>query len=156
MATALEYQVRDARLTDIDRISELIQRSDPAWTNERTHTAAELLRQLVYMPSASVVVAVDGRQIEGVAILSLRPSVTAGGFVGTIDLLAVEPGLASGGPLEALLNELARSARNKGCVVVETVLPAEPAVLAALERKGFHPASSRLSLSLSAVRAGVG
>ena len=76
----MEYQVRDARLTDIERVSELIQRADPAWTEARISVAADLLRQLLYMPSASVMVALEGRQIEGVAILSLRPSVAARGL----------------------------------------------------------------------------
>lgn len=155
MATALEYQVRDARLTDIERVSELIHRSDPSWSDERVKSAADLLRQLLYMPSASVVVALDGRQIEGVAILSLRPSVAFGGLVGTIDMIAVEPGLASGGPVEALLREISRSARNKGCVAIEAVPPAEPSVQSALERLGFAPGPGRLSLALSAARAGV-
>ncbi len=151
----MEYQVRDARLTDIDRVGDLIRRSDSSWTDERASAGADLLRQLLYMPSASVVVALEGRQIEGVAILSLRPSFVAGGLVGTIDLLAVEPGLASGGPVEELLREIIRSARNKGCVAIETVPPVEPSVLAELERQGFGPASNRLSLALSSARVGV-
>jgi N-acetylglutamate synthase-like GNAT family acetyltransferase len=152
----VEYQVRDARLTDIERVSELIQRADPAWTEARISVAADLLRQLLYMPSASVMVALEGRQIEGVAILSLRPSVAARGLVGTIDLLAIEPALAAGGPVEALLKEIIRSARNKGCVAVETVPATEPSVRSAMERLGFAPAADRLSLSLSAARVAVG
>jgi N-acetylglutamate synthase-like GNAT family acetyltransferase len=152
----VEYQVRDARLTDIERVSDLIQRADPTWTAERISTATDLLRQLLYMPSASVMVALEGRQIEGVAILSLRPSVAARGLVGTIDLLAIEPGLAVGGPVEVLLKEIIRSARNKGCVALESVSAAEPMVQAAMERLGFAPAADRLSLSLSAARVRVG
>jgi N-acetylglutamate synthase-like GNAT family acetyltransferase len=152
----LEYQVRDARLTDIERVSELIRRSDPSWSDERIDSAGDLLRQLLYMPSASVVVAIEGRQIDGAAVLSLRPSVTAGGLIGTIDLLAVDPGAAPGAPVAALLREVTRSARNKGCVALETALPAESSILVALEQLGFTPAEGRLSLALSAARAGVG
>ena len=51
------------------------------------------LRQLVYLPQASVVVAELNRTVIGVAILALRPSVRAGGFVGTVDLLVDRPAL---------------------------------------------------------------
>ncbi|HVM29237.1 MAG TPA: GNAT family N-acetyltransferase [Candidatus Limnocylindrales bacterium] len=152
----MEYQVRDARLTDIDRVSELIQRADPSWTDDRISYASDLLRQLIYMPSASVMVALEGRQVEGAAILSLRPSVVARGFVGTIDLIAIEPGHELAGSVEALLKEIIRSARNKGCVAIEMVPPAEPALQAALESLGFAPAPGMISLSLTAARASVG
>jgi N-acetylglutamate synthase-like GNAT family acetyltransferase len=152
----VEYQVRDARLTDIDRVSELIQRADSSWTDDQISSAADLLRQLIYMPSASVMVALEGRQVEGVAILSLRPSVAARGFVGTIDLIAIEPGHELAGSVEALFKEILRSARNKGCVRVEMVPPAEPALLASLESLGFAPAAGLISLPLTAARAGVG
>ena len=152
----MEYQVRDARLTDIDRVSELIQRADPAWTDERISAAADMLRQLMYMPSASVLVALEGRQVDGVAVLALRPSVTVRGLVGAIDLLAVEPGREVVGPTEALLREVVRSARNKGCVLLEVVPPAEPSAVAALERLGFSLEHGRLSLSLAAARSTVG
>jgi N-acetylglutamate synthase-like GNAT family acetyltransferase len=149
----VEYQVRDARLTDIDRIGELIQRADEGWTDDQVSVAADLLRQLLYMPSAAVMVAVDGRQVEGVAVLSLRPSVTARGLVGAIDLLAIEPGHELAGTTEVLLREIIRSARNKGCVVLDAKVPAEPALLAALERRGFTEDGDRISLSLVAVAA---
>jgi N-acetylglutamate synthase-like GNAT family acetyltransferase len=154
--SSLEYQVRDARLTDIERVGDLIQRADPTWTDDRISIAADLLRQLLYMPSASVMVALDGRQVEGVAILSLRPSVASRGLVGTIDMLAIEPGLAVAGPLDALLREIIRSARNKGCVAIEAVPSVEPAVQSALEQRGFAPGADRLSLSLSASRVPAG
>lgn len=154
-ANSVDYQVRDARLTDIDRVSELIQRADPSWTDEHVSRAADLLRQLLYMPSASVMVALDGRQLDGVAILSLRPSVAARGLVGTIDLVAIEPGQELSGSVEALLKETIRSARNKGCVAIETAPPAEPAVLAALEQLGFVPAPGRISLALTSARVAV-
>ncbi len=149
----MEYQVRDARLTDIDRIGELIQRVDAMWNDEQLSVAADLLRQLIYLPSAAVLVAVEGRLVEGVAVLSLRPSIAARGLVGAIDILAVEPGHELGGAIEGLLRETIRSARNKGCVVLESRMPSEPAVLAALERLGFTDDDGRLSLPLVAVAA---
>jgi N-acetylglutamate synthase-like GNAT family acetyltransferase len=149
----LEYQVRDARLTDIDRIGELIRRADHSWTDAQLSVAADLLRQLLYLPSAAVMVAVDGRLIEGVAVLSLRPSVSARGLVGAIDLLAVEPGHELGGAVDVLLRETIRSARNKGCVVLDAKVPVEPALLALMERRGFGEDGDRLSLPLVPVAA---
>lgn len=148
MDQSVEYQVRDGRLTDIDQVSDLIQRSDSSWTADGLSVAADLLRQLLYMPSASVFVALDGRQVVGAAVLSLRPSVTARGLVGTVDLLVVEPGRELGGPAEPLLAEVVRSARNKGCGVVESAPPAEPALLAQMERFGFAEGETRLRLPL--------
>jgi N-acetylglutamate synthase-like GNAT family acetyltransferase len=150
----VEYQVREARLTDIDSIGDLIQRVDEAWNDERRSVAADLLRQLLYLPSATVMVAVDGRHVEGVAILSLRPSVAARGLVGTIDLLAIEPGHELDGATEVLLREIIRSARNKGCVVLDANVPGEPALLATLEQRGFRQETGRLSLSLAAASIG--
>lgn len=149
----MEYQVRDARLTDIDRIGELVQRADDSWNDEQLSIAADLLRQLLYMPSAAVLVAVDGRLIEGVAVLSLRPSISARGLVGAIDLLAIEPGHELGGAIEVLLKETIRSARNKGCVVLDAKVPFEPALLASMERRGFTEDGGRLSLPLVTVAA---
>ena len=84
----MELQVRDARLTDIDRIIGLIERADPQWSPSRLADAADVLRQMIYLPNGSLIVALDGRMVVGVTVLSLRPSVAAGGLVGNIDLLA--------------------------------------------------------------------
>ena len=46
---------------------------------------------VVYLPHASVLVAEARREIVGGALLVLRPSVTAGGYVGAVDLLVVAP-----------------------------------------------------------------
>jgi N-acetylglutamate synthase-like GNAT family acetyltransferase len=151
---SVEYQVREARLTDIDQIGGLIQRADRSWDDQQLSVAADLLRQLLYMPSATVMVAVDGRQVEGLAVLSLRPSIAARGLVGTIDLLAIEPGHELAGAIEVLLREIIRSARNKGCVVLDAGVPGEPAVLAALEHRGFTEDTGRLSLSLAGAKVG--
>jgi len=149
----VELQVREARLTDIDRIRSLIERTDRRWSADDLSAAADLLRQLVYLPNAAVVVALDGRQVLGMAVLSLRPSVAAGGLVGTLDILAVEPGHESAGVAEALINEVVRSARNKGCMLVEATPPDEPAEWGRFEKLGFKDAGTRLSHSLAAQRA---
>ena len=75
----------------------------------------------------------------GGAILALRPSVRAGGYVGTIDLLVVDPAHDVDRLTEALLEELLRSARNKGCTVVEAAQPDDPDAQARWERMGFAP-----------------
>ena len=86
----MEYRVRAARITDIDGSS----RSAAIASVDRGSGplgAADLLRQLVFLPQASVFVAEARRDIVGGAVLALRPSVRAGGYVGTIDLLVVDP-----------------------------------------------------------------
>ena len=144
----MEIQLRDARLTDIDRVIGLIERADSRWTMERLDGAAEVLRQMVYLPNSTLLVALDGRMLVGVAVLSLRPSVSAGGLVGAVDLLAVEPGNEHDGVIEALLDELMRSARNKGCVVLEADVPTDPAELARWQAQGFSPAGAQLRCPL--------
>ena len=89
----------------------------------------------------------------GGAILALRPSVRAGGYVGTIDLLVVDPEHDADRITEALLEELLRSASNKGCTVVEAVRPDDPAALARWERLGFGPAGPRIQRTVTAAGA---
>ena len=112
--------------------------------------AADLLRQLVYLPQASVFVTETQRTVVGGAILALRPSVRAGGFVGTIDLLVVDPAYDAERITEALLEELLRSASNKGCTVVEAVPPDDPASLTRWERMGFTPTGPRIQRNVTA------
>jgi hypothetical protein len=150
----VELQVREARLTDIDRVLGLIERADTGTSTAEPGPVADLLRQLLYLPNAAVLLAHDGRLLLGVGVLSLRPSVTAGGLVGTIDLLAVEPGHELSGVTEILIDELASSARNKGCVLIEAEQPEDPADVARWEGLGFTETGARLSRSLAALRAG--
>ena len=98
--------------------------------------AADLLRQLVYLPQASIFVAETQRVVVGGAVLALRPSVRAGGFVGTIDLLVVDPDHDADRVTDALLEELVRSASNKGCTLVEAALPGRPAALGRWAARG--------------------
>lgn len=144
----MELQVRDARLTDIDRITGLIERAGAQWTLDRLNDAADVLRQMVYLPNATLIVALDGRMVVGAAVLTLRPSVTAGGLVGNVDLLAVEPGHELDGILEALLRELTRSARNKGCALLESDVPNDAAELERWEEAGFSETGPRLRCPL--------
>ncbi|MDP8904866.1 MAG: GNAT family N-acetyltransferase [Chloroflexota bacterium] len=147
----MEFQVRDARLTDIDRVTGLIERADSRWRSADLATAADLLRQFVYMPSAAVLVAVEGRQVLGAAVLAIRPSVAAGGLVGSVDLLVVEPGHELADVGEALLREVTRTARNKGCVLLEGEIPTEPAEHDRWEKLGFRESGRRLVLPLARV-----
>jgi hypothetical protein len=92
------------------------------------------------------VVAEADRRIIGAGILSIRPSVRPGPFVGVLDAL----GLAGDEVVDApsrlaighsIIEHLVASARNKGCARVEVADPlasAEPELLdgAGFERRG--------------------
>jgi predicted N-acetyltransferase YhbS len=145
----VEYLIRQARITDIDRLAAL-GRAAIRGAGRGSLDAADLLRQLVYLPHASVLVAEARREIVGGALLVLRPSVTAGGYVGTIDLLVVAPDHDADRVTDALLEELLRSASNKGCSAVEAAEPSDPGDLARLERAGFAPAGPTLRRPVAA------
>ncbi len=127
----MEYQVRVARITDIDRLTTLAERATGR------PVSADLLRQLVYLPQASIFVAEQGRDLSGGVVMALRPSVRSGGYIGSIDLLVVDPDLAAEPTADALLGEAMRSAFNKGCSVIEAGHPDDQVELARLERSGF-------------------
>jgi hypothetical protein len=139
---AVQYQVRLARITDAERIVTLLERapSSGAVPERLAAGSGDLLRQLVGLPHAVVLVAETGRTLVGAGILALRPSVQRGGFVGTIDVLATEATGGSAAVVDALLTEILRSARNKGCVAVEAPPPADPAERARWLANGFHEA----------------
>jgi GNAT superfamily N-acetyltransferase len=148
----VEYSVRAARITDIERLVVL---SDTAAVDRRESTlnAADLLRQMVYLPQASVYVAEARREVVGGAVLALRPSVRAGGYVGTVDFLVVDPGHDAEHVTEVLLEELLRSAGNKGCTVVEAALPHDAVERERWERRGFtqsHPMIERTVVAAGA------
>ena len=146
----MEYLVRAARVTDIDRIVALSEASVRFERSASPLGAADLLRQLVYLPQASIFVAESRRTVVGGAILALRPSVRAGGYVGTVDLLVVDPAYDAERITEALLEELLRSASNKGCTVVEAVPPDDAATLGRWEQLGFVPAGPRIQRIVTA------
>jgi GNAT superfamily N-acetyltransferase len=145
----VELLVRDARLTDIDRITGLMDRAQARWSLEQLNDAADVLRQLIYLPNASLIVCLDGRMILGAGALVIRPSVVAVGLIGTVDLLVIEPGNELDGVDDALLRELMRLARNKGCVALEGDVPEEPAELSRWEAMGFAEAGARMRIPLT-------
>jgi predicted N-acetyltransferase YhbS len=149
----VEYTIRPARITDIDRLA-AIGRSAMTASGRGSLDAADLLRQCVYLPHASVLVAEARRELVGGALLVLRPSVTAGGYVGAVDFLVVAPDHDADRVTESLLEELLRSASNKGCSTVEASVPSDPADLARLERAGF--ASAGVTLRRPFLAAGTG
>jgi hypothetical protein len=132
----VEYTVRSARITDIEALVALSgdrlgdRTSDP-------HGAADVLRQLVFLPHATVLVADSKRAVIGGAVLAIRPSVRAGGFVGTIDLLVVDPTGEPDAVSASLIEECLRSASNKGCASVEAPPPDDPAEHERFVRQGF-------------------
>jgi GNAT superfamily N-acetyltransferase len=153
--TALEYLVRAARITDIDRLVALcdeplraLRTGDVAGTLD----AADLLRQLVFLPQATILVAELRKEIVGGAVLALRPSVRAGGFVGTIDLLVVDPRHDADRVTDVLIEEALRSAKNKGCVAVEASQPDDPDERARWDRLGFGGAGPRIERRVIAER----
>ena len=149
----MEYTIRPARITDIDRLA-AIGRSAMTASGRGSLDAADLLRQCVYLPHASVLVAEARRELVGGALLVLRPSVTAGGYVGAVDFLVVAPDHDTDRVTESLLEELLRSASNKGCSTVEAAEPSDPMDLARLERAGFAPAGVTLRRPVLAAGSG--
>ena len=149
----MEYLVRTARITDIDRLVALSAAAGAASADASPMDAADLLRQLVYLPQASIFVAEARREVVGGAVLALRPSVRSGGYVGTVDLLVADPDYDTGRIAEALTEELVRSASNKGCTVVEAGRPDDPAERTRWERKGFMDAGPLMEKQVAAVGA---
>ncbi len=147
----MEYLVRPARITDIDRLVALSDAELRVGRDASPLDAADLLRQLVYLPQASIFVAESQRHVVGGAVLALRPSVRAGGFVGTIDLLVVDPDHDAGRVADALIEEVVRSASNKGCTLVEAVRPEDDAALDRWKAMGFAPAGPRIQRTVAAV-----
>jgi len=128
----------------------------PAAGSAATLDAGDLLRQLVYLPQASVLVAETLRAMAGLAVLALRPSVRAGGYVGTVDLLVVDPRHDQEQVTGVLVEELLRSARNKGCTVVEAALGSAGIALPVWERFAFAAAGPRIECQIRAERAPAG
>jgi N-acetylglutamate synthase-like GNAT family acetyltransferase len=151
----VEFQVRDARITDVDRITTLLEMSSSVdgVPDAISDGATDLLRRLVYLPHAAVLVADASRHLMGVAVLALHPSIRRGGMMGTIDLLVVEPGPQERAVSDALVAEAVRSARKKGCVAVEATAPDDPLDQDRWEEQGFDSTSSRVERELSRARA---
>jgi hypothetical protein len=132
----VEYRVRLAQITDIEPLVALS--GDRLGDGSSGSLgASDLLRQLVFLPLATVFVAERRRTIVGGAVLAIRPSVRAGGYVGTIDLLVVDPTGEPEAVSDSLIEECLRSAANKGCASVEAPQPDDPAEHPRWERQGF-------------------
>ncbi len=150
----MDHQVRAARITDIDRLVTLCADAPGMTDGDGTLVAPDLLRQLVYLPNATVLVAEIRRSIVGVAILALRPSIRAGGFVGTVDLLVGDPRHDLDAVADALIEEVIKSARNKGCTVVEVARPEDSTERARWARNGFRESDRLLERPVVTRRAG--
>jgi L-amino acid N-acyltransferase YncA len=152
----VEYLIRPARITDIERLVALSGGSVRSPGAAGSMDSGDLLRQLVYLPQASIFIAEARREVVGGAVLALRPSVRAGGFVGAVDLIVVDPDHDADRVTDALLEELLRSARNKGCSVVEAALSDDPAERTRLERHGFIESGPRAECRVTTVGAAGG
>ena len=147
----MELQIRDARVTDVDRITALLAPDGAVQDAERnTSAVADLLRQLVYLPNPTIIVALNGREVVGAAMLALRPSVRHGGLVGVVDLLAASPAPDADRIVRTLLAEVLRSARNKGCVLVEAEATADAGDTERWIGWGFSQGHPRLALDVVA------
>jgi GNAT superfamily N-acetyltransferase len=149
----VEYLIRPARVTDIERLVALSGGSVRPSAGSGGLDSGDLLRQLVYLPQASIFIAEARREVVGGAVLALRPSVLAGGFVGAVDFVVVDPDHDADRVTDALLEEMLRSARNKGCSIVEAALPDDPAERTRLERHGFVESGPRAECRVVAVGA---
>jgi len=150
----VEYTVRAAKITDIDRFVALGGEQIGGRGSGTALDAADMLRQLVYLPHASILVAERRREIVGGAVLAIRPSVRAGGYVGTVDLLAVAVDVDADAVTEVLLAEALRSAANKGCASVEAPRPDDPVERTRWERQGFTDLGPRMGRTLAPAGAG--
>ncbi len=151
----MEVSVRSARLTDVDAAVRLIAGAEADRQAERDE--ADRLRHLLFIPAATVVVAVAERRLIGVGVLSIRPSVRSGPFVGVVDELGIEDGEVAGSAAAAddaalrddvagrMLDQLIVSARNKGCSRVEVTDPLASAEPALLQRAGFERQGALMS-----------
>lgn len=152
----MEYHVRSARLTDVDAAIRILMRDAADFDQQRQDT--DRLRNLLFVPSATVVVAEEERRIIGIGVLSIRPSVRSGPFIGVIDELGVEArkgrsgsaalgtGAAQRSDIGAsIVEHLVVSARNKGCTRVDVTDPLAAAEPALIKRAGFARRGALLS-----------
>ena len=129
----VEVHVRSARLTDLDAAARILAREGGEGEPRQD---VDYLRNLLFVPSATVVVAELERRVVGVGVLAIRPSVRSGPFVGIVDELGITqaPTLDAAERrkvADAIVEHLATSARNKGCTRVEVSEPlvsAEPSL----------------------------
>ena len=155
----MEYHVRSARLTDVDPALRILL-SDTTDPGEQ-RDGADRLRSLLFLPVATVVVAEVGRRLIGAGVLSIRPSIRPGPFVGVIDALgmlgAEEIGERAAGDANvpdrldvgrSVIEHLVGSAKNKGCARVEVTDPLASAEPDLLEEAGFERRGALLSRTI--------
>jgi predicted N-acetyltransferase YhbS len=147
----VEVHVRTARLTDLAAAVRLMATA----TDDRMDRpdVADYLRNLLFVPSATVLVAERDRRVVGIGVLSIRPSVRSGPFVGVIDELALAAppaleGAERNGVADAIVDGLAGSARNKGCTRVEVGEPLATAEPSLLKRHRFASRGRTLSRAI--------
>jgi hypothetical protein len=146
----VEVHVRSARLTDLDAVVRILARDAD---DEKGRDDVGYLRNLLFVPSATVAVAERERRVVGVGVLAIRPSVRSGPFVGVIDELGIAERATLGAAdwrrvADEIVEHLATSARNKGCTrveVTETLASAEPSLW---KRLGFASRGRTLGRSL--------
>jgi hypothetical protein len=152
----VEYVVRQAKITDIDRLYALCADKGVTPGGDAPVDAIGLMRQLVYLPNASVALVETGRQLAGGAVLGLRPSVRVGGFIGTVDLLVVADGHDGAKVADLLIEEMLHSARRKGCTSVEVMLSADSEFISSWHDHGFSRAAANVYRASVGVRASIG
>jgi len=135
----VEVHVRSARLTDLDAVIRILARGDDDETGRHD---VGYLRNLLFVPSATVAVAERDRRVVGVGVLAIRPSVRSGPFVGIIDELGIAEKAVLGTAdwrrtADGIVEQLATSARNKGCTRVEVSEPLASAEPSLWKRLGF-------------------
>lgn len=136
----MEVYVRTARLTDLDAVLRIRALGDDDERGARDDV--DYLRNLLFVPSATVVVAEIERRVVGVGVLAIRPSVRSGPFVGIIDEMGIQqiPPLdaaESRKVADAIVGHLATSAQHKGCTRVEVTEPLASAEPSLWKRLGF-------------------
>jgi N-acetylglutamate synthase-like GNAT family acetyltransferase len=152
----VEYLVRQARITDVDRLYALCAENGAVPDGDSPMDAIGLLRQLVYLPNASVALVEVNRQLAGGAVLGLRPSIKTGGFVGTIDVLVVAGGYDGEKVADLLIEEMLLSARRKGCTAVEVMLMPDAEYLSNWRGHGFSKSAFNTYRASVAARASTG
>ena len=135
----MEVHVRSARLTDLDAAARILARESGEGDPRQD---VDYLRNLLFVPSATVIVAELDRRVVGVGVLAIRPSVRSGPFVGIVDELGITqaPTLDAAERrkvADAIVEHLATSARNKGCTRVEVSEPLASAEPLLWKRLGF-------------------
>jgi predicted N-acetyltransferase YhbS len=147
----VEVHVRTARPTDLDAAARLL--STGATDSGPGREDSDFLRNLLYVPSATVVVAEAGRRVVGIGVMAIRPSVRSGPFVGVIDELSLAgtelDAADRRGAGDAIVDHLVTSARNKGCTRIEVSEPLATAEPSRWKRLGFASRGKLLGRSIA-------